>query len=61
MDFNNDEDQRSKSKEVKWNDDSDCGYGDDSEVKNEFSDSSVKPSAKNIKKNLKEVQKCFGW
>jgi hypothetical protein len=49
VDFNNDEDQTSKSKEVEWNDDSDCGYGDNSEVKNEFSDSPVKPSAKHIK------------
>ena len=51
VDSNNDEDQTSKSKEVKWNDDSDCGYGDNSKVENEFSDSSVKPSAKHIKKN----------
>ena len=49
VDFNNDEDQISKSKEVAWNDDSDCGYGDNSEVENEFSDSSVKPSTKHIK------------
>ncbi len=28
VDFHNDEDQTSKSKEVEWNDDSDCGYGD---------------------------------
>ncbi len=49
VDFNNDEDQTSKSKEVKWNDDSGCGYGDNSDVENEFSDSSVKPSAKHIK------------
>ena len=40
-------------KEVEWNDDSDCGYGDNSEVENEFSDSSIKPSAKHIKKNQK--------
>jgi hypothetical protein len=51
VDFNNDEDQTSKSKEVGWNDDSDCGYRDNSEVENEFSDSSVKPSAKYIKKS----------
>ncbi len=38
VDFNNDEDQISKSKEVAWNDDSECGYGDNSEVENEFSD-----------------------
>jgi hypothetical protein len=51
VDFNNDEGQTSKSKKVKWNDDSDCGFGDNSEVENESSDSSVKPSAKQIKKN----------
>ncbi len=34
MDFNNDEDQTSKLKEVELNDDSDCGYGDNSEVEN---------------------------
>ncbi len=50
-DFINDEDQTSKSKEVEWNDDCDCGYGDNSEVENEFSDSSVKPSMEHIKKN----------
>jgi hypothetical protein len=55
VDFNNDEDQTSKLKEVKWNDDSDCGYGDNSEVENEFSDSSFKPSAKHIKKIKQEV------
>jgi hypothetical protein len=59
-DFNNDEDQTSKSKEVKWNDDSDCGYGDNSEVENEFSDPSVKPSAKHIKKNQTRSTKCCG-
>jgi hypothetical protein len=46
VDFNNDEDQTSKLKEVEWNDDSDCGYGDNSEMENEFSDSSAKPSSK---------------
>ncbi len=50
VDFNNDEDQISKSKEVAWNDDSDCGYGDNSEAENEFSESSAKPSVKHIKK-----------
>ena len=54
VDFNNDEDQTSKSKEVEWNDDSDCGYGDNSEVENEFSDSSAKPSTKHIKKIKQE-------
>jgi hypothetical protein len=38
----------------------DFGYGDNSEVENEFSDSSVKPSVKHIKKIKQEVQKCFG-
>jgi hypothetical protein len=51
VDFNNDEDQTSKLKEVEWNDDSDCGYRDNSEVENEFSDLSVKPSVKHIKNN----------
>ncbi len=60
VDFNNDEDQTSKSKENEWNDDSDCGYGDNSEVENEFSDSSVKASAKHIKKIKQEVKKCCG-
>jgi hypothetical protein len=55
--FNNDEDQASKSKKVEWNDDSDCGYGDDSEVENEFSDSSVKPNAKHIKKKSNKKYK----
>ncbi len=60
VEFNNDEDQTSKLKDVKWNDDSDCGYGDNSEVENEFSDSSVKPSVKLIKKIKQEVQTCCG-
>ncbi len=60
VDFNNDEDQTSKFKDVEWNDDSDCGYGDNSEVENEFSDSSAKPSTKHIKKIKQEVQKCCG-
>jgi hypothetical protein len=55
VDFNNDEDQTSKSKEVEWNDDGDCGYGDNSEEENEFSDSSVKPSTKHIKKIKQDV------
>jgi hypothetical protein len=50
VDFNYDEDQASNSKEVKWNDDGDGGYGDNSEVKNDSSDSSVKLSLKYIKK-----------
>ncbi len=39
------------------NDDSDCGYGDNSEAENEFSDSSVKPSAKYIKKKSNKTHK----
>jgi hypothetical protein len=50
VDFNKKEDQTLKSKEVEWNDDSDCDYGDNSAVENEFSDSYVKPSMKHIKK-----------
>ncbi len=60
VDYNNDKDQTSKSKDAKWNDDSDCGYGDNSEVENEFSDSSVKPSAKHTNIIKQEVQKCCG-
>ncbi len=45
VDFNNDEDQTSKLKEVKWNDDSDCGYGE-----------SVKPSAKHIKNQTRSTK-----
>jgi hypothetical protein len=56
VDFNNDKDQTSKLKEVEWNDDNDCGYGDNSEVENEFSDSSVKPSAKHIQKSNKKYK-----
>jgi hypothetical protein len=49
VDFNNDEDQASNSKEVKLNDDGDGGYGDNSEVENDSSDSSIKLSSKHIK------------
>ncbi len=59
VDFNNDEDQTSKQKKVKWNDDSDCGQGDNSEVEYDSSDSSVKPSTKYIKIK-QEVQNCCG-
>ncbi len=48
VDFNNNEDQTSNSEEVEWNDDSDRGYRDDSEVENDSSDSSIKLSAKYI-------------
>ncbi len=34
VDFNNEDDQTSKLKEVEWNDDSVCGYRDNSEVEN---------------------------
>ena len=54
VDLNYDEDQASNSKEVKWNDDGDGGYGDNSEVKNDSSDSSVKLSLKHIKKNQRK-------
>ena len=50
VDFNNDEDQASNSKEVEWNDDGDGGYRDNSEVENDSSDSSIKLSLKLIKK-----------
>ncbi len=57
VDFNNDEDQASKLKKVEWNDDGDGGYGDNSEVENDSSDSSVKPSAKHIKtKSNKKIR-----
>ncbi len=59
VNFNDDEDQISKSKEVAWNDDSDYGYGDNSEVENEFSDSSVKPSMKHIKNKQTRSTKMF--
>ena len=51
VDFNNDEDQASNSKEVELNDDGDGGYGDNSEVENNSSDSHVILSLKHIKKN----------
>jgi hypothetical protein len=57
VDFNNDEDQASNSEEVKWNDDGDGGSTDYSEVENDSSDSSIKLSAKHIKKIKQEVQK----
>jgi hypothetical protein len=53
VDSDNHEDQASKSKEVEWNDDGDGGYEDYSEVENDSSDSSVKPSAKHIKTKSK--------
>ncbi len=44
------DDQTSNSEEVKWNDDGDGGYGDNSEVENDSSDSSVKLTWKHMKK-----------
>ncbi len=44
------DDQMSNSEEVEWNDDGDGGYGDNSEVENYFSDSSVKLTRKHMKK-----------
>jgi hypothetical protein len=55
VDFNDDEDQASNSKEFKWNDDGDGGYGDNSEVANDSSDSSIKLSLKHIKKIEQKV------
>ncbi len=49
VDFINDEDQTSNLEEVEWNDDGDGGYGDNSEVENDSSDSSIKLSLKHIK------------
>ncbi len=45
----NGDDQASNSEEVEWNDDGDGAYGDNSEVENDSSDSSVKLSLKHIK------------
>ena len=45
------DDQESNSEEVKWNDDGDGGYGDNSEVENDSSDSSIKLTWKRMKKN----------
>jgi hypothetical protein len=57
VDFNNDEDHASNSKEVEWNDDGYGGYGDNLEIENDSSDSSVKLSLKHIK-NKQKVQNC---
>jgi hypothetical protein len=43
------DDQVSNSEEVEWNDGGDGGYGDNSEVENDSSDSSVQLSWKHIK------------
>jgi hypothetical protein len=50
VDYNYDEDQASNSEEVEWNNDGDGGSTDYSEVENDSSNSSVKLSAKHIKK-----------
>jgi hypothetical protein len=56
VDFNNDEDQASNSGEVEWNDDGGGGSTDYSEMENNSSDSSVKLSAKHIKKQKRNPQ-----
>jgi hypothetical protein len=56
VDFNNKEDQPSKLNEVKWNDDKDCGYRDNSDVENEFLDSSVKPGVKQKKNQTRSTK-----
>jgi hypothetical protein len=58
VDFNNDEDQASNSDKVEWDNDVIGGSTDYSEVENDSSDSSVKLSAKHIKKNQKDVHNC---
>ncbi len=50
------DDQASNSEEVDWNDDGDGGSGDNSEVENDSSDSSVKLSLKHIKKSNKKFR-----
>jgi hypothetical protein len=45
------DDQTSNSEEVEWNDDGDGGYGDNSEVVKDSSDSSVKLTWRHMKKN----------
>jgi hypothetical protein len=50
----NGDDQASNSEEVEWNDDGDGGYGDNLEVENDSSYSSVELSWKHIKKNQKK-------
>jgi hypothetical protein len=53
------DDQTSNSKEAEWNDDGDGDYGNDSEVENDSSDSSIKFTWKNMKKKIKQkVQNC---
>ncbi len=50
------DDQASNSEEFEWNDDGDGGYGDNSEVENDSSDSSVKLSWKHVKKSNKKFR-----
>jgi hypothetical protein len=51
VDFNKNEDQLSNYEEVEWTDDGGGGSTDYSEVENDSSDSSIKLSAKHMKKN----------
>jgi hypothetical protein len=53
LDFKSDEDQASNPEEVKWEDAGIGGSSDSSEFEYDSSDSSVKLSAKHIKKNQK--------
>jgi hypothetical protein len=53
VDFNNDEDQASNPEEVEWEDDGIGGSSYYSKVENDSTDSSIKLSAKHIKKNQK--------
>jgi hypothetical protein len=48
------DDQTSNSEEVEWNDDDDGGYGVNSEVENDSSDSSIKLTWKHMKKKSNE-------
>jgi hypothetical protein len=52
------DDQTSNCEEVEWNDDGDGGYGDNSEVENDSSDSSVELTCKHMKKIKQKVQNC---
>jgi hypothetical protein len=53
------DDKESNSEEVEWNDDGDGGYGDNSEVENDSSDSSVELSWKHIKKSNKKFRIAY--
>jgi hypothetical protein len=52
------DDQMSNSEEFEWNDDGDGDYKDNSEVENDYSDSSVKLGWKHMKKIKQKVQNC---